>query len=378
MRSEAASTEVRLTGLVRSRWMIWLLMPFYALFFGEGFVRVMDPAPVIPRYVTGAPYGVRVGMPNMRFFQTTPETRVEIRTNSRGLRADREYSYDKPPHTCRVVLLGDSLLVGYEVDIEDSFAQRLERRLQAGGYRCEVVNLAVSGFGTAEMLVTLQEEGLKYHPDLVLFSSHVTDLDDNIRSALFRIDESGRLVRDQRTFLPGIRISDPLSRYALYRWIVENSQLYSAIRERSARIIKAAMVNIRHPQAASKAAKATGMANEAGRSSAAGMSWILNRKLLRDAQRVSESGRAHFCVLELPFSLSRTQIARMMPEYETEEARSLHVLSPLAELRAAATPDHKLFFEKGHGHLTPAGNRVVADYVFDELASSGWLDPWKK
>lgn len=377
MRSETAGMEYRLAGFVRSKWMIWLLVPLYVLLFGEAFVRLMAPAPVMPRYVTGAAYGVRVGMPNMKFSQTTPETRAEIRTNSRGIRADREYPYEKPAGTCRVVLLGDSLLVGYEVDLEDSFAYLLDRKLQAAGYRCEVINLAVSGFGTAEMLVALQQEGFKYHPDLVLFSSHVTDLDDNIRSSLYRIDGTGRLVRDQREFLPGIGVSDELSKYALYRWLAESSQLYSAIRERSAQTIKAAMVNIRRPQAAVQTDKGTGARDVAGPASAGGFPWMLNLKLLEEAQRVSESNHARFCVLELPFSLSRTAIVRMLPEYEPGEAQRLHVFSPLAELRAAAGPTSKQFFEKGHGHLTPSGNRLVTDYFFGELVRAGWLDPWK-
>ena len=378
MRSETASIEYRLAGFVRRKWMIWVLLPLYALLFGEGFVRLVAPAPVMPRYVTGAAYGVRVGMPNMKFSQTTPETYVEIRTNSRGLRADREYPYEKPLGICRIVLLGDSLLVGYEVDLEDSFAYLLDRKLQTAGYRCEVINLAVSGFGTAEMLVALQEEGLKYHPDLVLFSSHVTDLDDNIRSSLYRIDGKGRLVRDQRPFLPGIGVSDELSKYSLYRWLAENSQLYSAIRERSAQTIKAAMVNIRRPQVSAKVDKGTDTRDVAGHAPAGGFPWTLNLKLLEEAKRVSESNHARFCVLELPFSLSRTAIVRMLPEYEADKAQSLHVFSPLAELRAAAGPTRKLFFEKGHGHLTPSGNRLVTDYFFRELVRTGWLDSWKK
>jgi hypothetical protein len=376
LRSEAASIEYRIAGVVRRRWMIWLFVPLYALMFGEMFVRILAPAPVIPRYVTGAAYGVRVGMPNMRFHQTTPETRVEIRTNSRGIRADREFAYAKPAGTCRVVLLGDSLLVGYEVDLEDSFSYLLEKRLLAEGYRCEVINLAVSGFGTAEMLVTLREEGLKYHPDLVLFSSHVTDLDDNVRSSLYALDAAGALVRDQRTFLPGIRLSDELSSHATYRWMVENSQLYSAIRERASQAVKAAMVNLERPQARKKEKEHA--ATAAAVDSARGYSWRLTLALLEEAKRVSDSAGARFCVLELPFSVSRTEIVRMLPEYGPGETEKLNLISPLASLRAAARSDRKLFFEKGHGHLTPAGNRLVTGYFFDELTKTGWLDSWKK
>src|SRR5262249_55072753 len=147
-----------------------------------------------------------------------------------------------PPGLCRIVLLGDSMFVGFEVNIEDSFAYLLGSRLAAAGYKCEVINLAVSGFGTAEMLIALQEEGLRYQPDIVVFSSHETDLDDNIRSGLYGLNSQGRLVRQNASFLPGIALSDALSRITAYRWVVEHSQLYSAVRERAAYYIKTLLV----------------------------------------------------------------------------------------------------------------------------------------
>jgi hypothetical protein len=376
LRSDAASLGYRRAGFVLRRWMIWLLVPVYALVFGEAFVRLLAPVPVMPRYVTGAPYGVRVGMPNMRFIQTTPETRAEIRTNAHGMRADRNIPYGKPPGTCRIVLLGDSLLVGYEVDLEDSFAYLLENKLRAQGYRCEVVNLAVSGFGTAEMLVTLQAEGLKYQPDLVVFSSHTTDLDDNVRASLYRLDGQGHLVRDKPAFLPGIELSDRLSAFAPYRWLIENSQLYSALRERASRSIKSAMVNFRRPQGdgAHEPSDEPGAAPER----MGDYPWRLTLALLEEGRHISEAAGARFSVLEIPLSITRTTIERRMPEVPPDEVQSLHVMSPLDALLAAAGPDHKLFFEQGHGHLTPEGNRVVTDYFYGQLVRSGWLDAWKK
>jgi hypothetical protein len=77
-------------------------------------------------------------------------------------------------------------------------------------------------------------------------------------------------------------------------------------------------------------------------------------------------------------SISRTQIERRMPEYPAGEAEALHVANPLGALLAAAGPDRKLFFEQGHGHLTPEGNRVVTDYFYGQLVRSGWLEAWKR
>ncbi len=374
MHSEAAANPgIRSAGILRNRWVIGALLALYVLLFGEMFVRWFAPAPMIPRYVTGAAYGVRVGMPNMKFWQTTPETQVEIRTNSRGIRADREYSYVRTPGVCRIVLLGDSLFVGYEVNLEDSFAYLLDRDLASAGIACEVVNLAVSGFGTAEMLIALREEGLKYSPDIVIFSSHVTDLDDNVRASLYALDQRGNLIRKNPTFLPGIALSDRLSEYSLYRWLTENSQLYAAVRERSAEAIKAALVNANKEKTSADAGKGAA----ARLSPADAYAQQLNLRLLQEAKHVAETNQAQFCVLEIPVRLGRTEFARNLPEYASRDKAALRVFDPLPAFSAAARTQDKLYFERGHGHLTPRGNRLLADYFFPKLVETGWLDPWK-
>ena len=82
-----------------------------------------------------------------------------METNSKGVRSDREIPYEKPAGVKRIVVLGDSYGMGYEVTLEDSFLGVMERRLQESGIEAEVVNLSVSGHGTAEELITLKEEG---------------------------------------------------------------------------------------------------------------------------------------------------------------------------------------------------------------------------
>src|SRR5215831_19651099 len=46
---------------------------------------------------------------------------VDFRTNSQGLR-DREFPFDRVPGKLRIVMLGDSLTVGWGVPLEETFA----------------------------------------------------------------------------------------------------------------------------------------------------------------------------------------------------------------------------------------------------------------
>ncbi len=125
-----------------------------------------------------------------------------LTTNSRGLRGGRDYPYEKPPGVFRIVVLGDSFTFGEEVGDDDTYAHHLEGLLPG----VEVVNLGVHGYGHDQMLLYLQEEGVRYHPDLVLLGFLS---DDMIRNTLaFRdyakprfVLEGGRLVQE-RTSVP--------------------------------------------------------------------------------------------------------------------------------------------------------------------------------
>jgi hypothetical protein len=98
------------------------------------------------------------------------EYAVHTRINSAGFH-DLERSLEKPPGTERVVLLGDSMLAGMQVPLEQSLAHRLEAFLNesgAGEARYEVVNCATDGYGTAQAWLLYLERCRRYQPDLVL------------------------------------------------------------------------------------------------------------------------------------------------------------------------------------------------------------------
>ena len=53
-----------------------------------------------------------------------------------------------------------------------------------------------------------------------------------------QIDETNRVVRTNQTYLPGIEIRDALMKVPGYAWLIGNSHLYSATRERAAAAVK--------------------------------------------------------------------------------------------------------------------------------------------
>ena len=110
----------------------------------------------------------------------------------------------------RIVSLGDSFTIGFEVDVEDCFSSVLERALQKKGHGVEVLNAGVSGYSTAEACLYVERELLKYDPDLVLLSFYHNDVRDNIRTGLFRI-EHGELVQTGDEYVPMGRLANFLN-----------------------------------------------------------------------------------------------------------------------------------------------------------------------
>lgn len=131
--------------------------------------REMEPDPTIgARHVPGG-----------QFDYKTSDFSVHHSFNSLGFR-DREHAVAKVPGTFRIIVLGDSFMDGLQVADEETFARRLESRLQGRGIPAEVVNLGMQGFGTRHELFALESYGLKFQPDLAVLSFFMNDLPDNV------------------------------------------------------------------------------------------------------------------------------------------------------------------------------------------------------
>jgi hypothetical protein len=108
-----------------------------------------------------------------------------VRINRDGLR-DEEHPLAKPPRELRIALLGDSMVEALQVPRDRTFWELVERRLEGceplRGRRVEVLNFGVSGYGTAQELLTLRHEVWKYRPDLVLLGFYAgNDVRNNHR-----------------------------------------------------------------------------------------------------------------------------------------------------------------------------------------------------
>lgn len=89
---------------------------------------------------------------------------VAIRINGRGERADTEVPVERVPGKKRILVIGDSFTFGHGVEAAEGWPARLEALVPDS----EVINLAVTGYGTDQQVLRLEKRGLEYRPDLVL------------------------------------------------------------------------------------------------------------------------------------------------------------------------------------------------------------------
>jgi GDSL-like Lipase/Acylhydrolase family len=214
--------------------LVLLFATAFAAVVGEFALRALykDQTVLFPRYHTDYRYGrytLRGIRPNTEFWHTSVDGSWQFITNSRGFRNNRDFTYDKPTDTIRVLSLGDSHTQGYEVRQEATFSAVLEQGLASNGERAEVLNAGVSGFSTAEEVAFLEAEGHKYQPDVVILGFYANDFADNLKAGLFALGDNGRLQQRKYEHIPGVRVQNVIYRIPSVEWLSEHSYFYSML-----------------------------------------------------------------------------------------------------------------------------------------------------
>jgi lysophospholipase L1-like esterase len=150
-----------------------------ALFLAEIVVRVAGIGPVFhvvlhevfelsDNPVLG--YELRAGAPDGDFS-----------INDDGFR-DRTFPLEKPAHSYRIAVIGDSLTYGFACPQDVTYPKQLERLLNGyagpGDPRFEVLNFGVTGYNVTQIAERLRVLGLRYQPDLILYGYALNDLQE--------------------------------------------------------------------------------------------------------------------------------------------------------------------------------------------------------
>lgn len=166
----------------------------------------------------------------------------DVRTNSHGLRDDREYLYEKRNST-RIIILGDSFAFGNGVNIEESYPEYLRELYK--NQDVEVINFGVPGYGINNEYLSFIEEGLNYDPDVVLIGYVTNDWNTH---QIIKKDDGQYIINKSHTLFvnkKGLMVSPSkkISLHSIHLFLLFEIRSYSFIYSKS-RLILDNVVNI--------------------------------------------------------------------------------------------------------------------------------------
>ncbi len=104
--------------------------------------------------------------------------RMDCAVNSLGMRGP-EVDVHKAPHVLRIAAIGDSVTFGWNVSADATWPAQLDRALlergPGAGTATEVLNCGVSGYGTRDEAIALDQRAAELDPDVVVLAYFLND-----------------------------------------------------------------------------------------------------------------------------------------------------------------------------------------------------------
>ncbi len=161
---------------------------FLILEFGV-FAYVLVPDDVIRNVTTN---DVVRYEPNTRAVFRNPDgSKFLVTINADGWNSTKpSYKVERTPGVLRVALIGDSYVQAATVNVQDNFAEVIQRELNRRGVKAEVYRFGMDGAPLSQYLHVLRKEVLRYKPDLVLVQLIHNDFDESYRQLSTRYASS--------------------------------------------------------------------------------------------------------------------------------------------------------------------------------------------
>lgn len=344
--------------------LLFVLSIGLALLLCEGIIRVVygEKMVLFPRYFTDYWYGeyhLRRTRPNMTFTHKSVDGVFHFVTNNRGFRNNESINYKKRLGELRVLLLGDSHTFGYEVNQQETYAAVTEKLLRGKGLDATVINAGLSGTGTAEQLVFLEQEGLRYNPDVVVVGFFSNDFDDNLKSSFFKLDAKDSLIADKKEHLPGVKIQNFIYQFRFVHWLSENSFLYNFTFNTVWDLFK--------NRSLEKGRQATDELAISTQASISPYALRLERKLLKKFQRILKDS-VQFIIVDIPnFDKSSSVPNSLVPVFKEVADTFFHVPSLQKEMVTLGNATH---VPHGQRHIAPPMHKLLGEKIAAYIAAA--------
>lgn len=124
---------------------------------------------------------------------------VTTEINAQGRRGPELTKEKRAP---RIAVFGDSFILAEDVEVPDTFVERLGAELRSGG-PVEMANCGVTGYGPDQSCLRFEREAEELAPDLVVFALYSSnDHGDLLRNKIFRVEPDGRAALNAYTIAP--------------------------------------------------------------------------------------------------------------------------------------------------------------------------------
>jgi lysophospholipase L1-like esterase len=339
-------------------------------------------------------------------FRNNPNYREDgVRVNSQGFRRDQDVSIEKPRDEIRIFLLGGSVAYGAEtlypevdehwrrLDNKETIDHYLESKLNSAypAKHWEVINAAVKGYALSQDLAIYLSTLQRYRPDYLILLDGVNDV---FRMLRFSENENAYSEAGFGEEFDALTKPGSMSlRLMASTWLLNNSALYRSIRESVAQRHRIAARRERYKKSVAHSPVIfTDLSpDEQHQYQAAGSRFDDYLRPVRQIQLLTmhEGTQAvfvlqpHMAVTRKPLTAIETRQFDYWSRLEPLNVYGLRTLYPQlsGRLTAAAAADDYHFVDltnvfdhsnvqtyTDYCHLTPAGNQIVADAIFDSLA----------
>jgi lysophospholipase L1-like esterase len=341
----------------------------------EIFLRLFFPQNLYAERITGETFSYMdemLGMqytPRARWQFFHPEYVAEYAINEHGFRDARNYSTPKPEDNVRVLLLGDSFTFGQGVNYDQAWPVKTEKMLiNQGNNSVELVKAGVQGMDSRSEFILLKRLLEKYQIDVVVVGFLINDLYTN---SLYGIEESkddelidkGRRLEEEwsqtskQVFMKGSLESEFHLLTLAKRMVISIDEVYCRLYIAAPN--RGGWLNKELPKEAVEKLKVTEV-------------------IFQEMARYLNSLGKKLIVVSIPqqFQVLYYEDSQKSPSIDVElydrhftqfaERNHFTWITTLDNFARFNQDKSKLFYRLD-GHLTPAGNDLVANAFLDEV-----------
>ncbi|GJL54492.1 MAG: hypothetical protein NPIRA02_16240 [Nitrospirales bacterium] len=341
-----------------------------SFFMGEFVLRQIYEFPQ-PQFLTIDPIVGHRLRPNIEGYYTR-EGFGFIQINRHGFR-DREYQIENNQKK-RIAVLGDSFAEALQVNLEETFHELLELEFEEA---VEVLNFGVSGYGTAQELLTYINFVRKFKPDIVVLAFYPgNDIADNHKGLSegyprpYYSDSQAGLVLDE-SFQTSSRHLRSKWVYDIYYFLTDHSIVFALLDQlRYNKGFHGASVNKKEEVSGKDGSKDSDIHSDivyAPKSKVEVTAWLITERLIVELAREVEKDGAEFVLFVLdsmPSQLTKTN-NRYYVEDRLGELSQTHALHFTAMASVAidyyettGNPLHG-FTGGNEGHWNQEGHRIA-------------------